>query len=237
MSADIFVTFLLLVGLELVLGIDNILIVSILAGRLPKDVQEKARKLGLTLAMAMRIVMLLGVTALQKLTTPIAFGLSGRDLILLAGGLFLIYKAVKEIHHVVELKDETGGVEAKSVSFSSVIIQILLFDLVFSLDSVITAVGLTDNLWVIIAAVVASFVLVLAFARPIANFVHEHPALKILALSFLLTIGITLCMEGLHKEVPKAYIYLPMGFALLVELLQMRYAHKAAKRKHPSQIL
>ncbi len=230
MEFDLIITFLLLVGLELVLGIDNVLIVSILSEKLPREQREKARKIGLTLAMVMRLVMLLGVSALQKLTTPLVFNFSGRDLILLGGGLFLIYKAVKEIHHVVEGAGQEHSLTAKGATFSSVIFQIILFDAVFSIDSIITAVGLTDHIIVIIAAVVVSFMLVLAFATHIAEFVNQHPALKILALSFLVCIGITLFMESMHKEIPKAYIYLPMGFALVVELLQMRYSHKATKR-------
>jgi len=150
--------------------------------------------------------------------------LSVRDLILLAGGLFLLYKAVREIHHTVELKEEQQAAAGKlRGGFISVISQIVLLDIVFSIDSVITAVGLTDNLWVIILAVLLSFLAILVYAKPVGDFILDHPALKILALSFLITIGITIFMEGLHRHVPKAYIYLPMGFALLVELLQMRY--------------
>jgi predicted tellurium resistance membrane protein TerC len=233
MTLDLVFTFLLLVGLELVLGIDNVLIISILSSRLPADRQESARRIGLSLAMLTRIAMLFGVTALQRLTTPVLYNFSIRDLILLAGGLFLIYKAVREIHHVVEGDSTTQVGAVKGVSFSSIIIQIILFDMVFSIDSIITAVGLTDHLWVIIAAVLFSFVLVLMFASAIANFVHAHPALKILALSFLVCIGVTLFMEGMHHEVPKAYIYLPMGFALAVELLQMRYLYKS--KAHPAK--
>jgi predicted tellurium resistance membrane protein TerC len=158
--------------------------------------------------------------------------LSVRDLILLAGGLFLLYKAVHEIHHTVEFRDaEHGTGQQASGAFASIITQIVLLDVVFSIDSVITAVGLTQQLWIIVSAVVLSFVGILFFARPIGDFILRHPALKILALSFLITIGVTIFMEGLHKHVPKAYIYLPMGFALMVEMLQMRYERNRRRKK------
>lgn len=222
----------LLIGLELVLGVDNVLVIAIFVGRLPEDKRQKARIVGLSLAMVARIVMLVVIVALSSLTRPLVANLSVRDLILLAGGLFLLYKAVHEIHHTIEvraadLNQENGG----GGSFSSIITQIVLLDIVFSVDSVITAVGLTQHLWIIVTAVVLSFVGILFFARPIGDFILRHPALKILALSFLITIGVTIFMEGLHKHVPKAYIYLPMGFALLVEMLQMRYEHNRHRMK------
>lgn len=216
----------LLIGLELVLGVDNVLVIAIFVGRLPQAQRQKARILGLSMAMVARIVMLVVVMALASLTRPIIANLSVRDLILLAGGLFLLYKAVHEIHHTVTLHDEvTTSGQTASATFASVITQIVMLDIVFSIDSVITAVGLTQQLWIIVSAVVLSFVVILFFARPIGEFILRHPALKILALSFLITIGVTIFMEGLHKHVPKAYIYLPMGFALMVEMLQMRYEH------------
>jgi predicted tellurium resistance membrane protein TerC len=222
----------LLIGLELVLGVDNILVISILVGRLAENQRQKARILGLALALVARIGMLFVVLALAALTQPWLWHFSARDLLLLGGGLFLLYKAVSEIHHTVELKDEadhqSGG---KHKSFSSIIIQIMLLDVVFSIDSVITAVGLTDQLWIIVVAVVASFVAILFFARPIGDFILRNPALKILALSFLITIGVTIFMEGMHKHVPKAYIYLPMGFALGVELLQMRHEFNRRRKQ------
>lgn len=222
----------LLIGLELVLGVDNVLVISIFVGRLPENQQQKARMVGLSLAMAARIVMLVIVLALTSLTRPIVADFSLKDLILLAGGLFLIYKAVREIHHTVEVKDEVQGAGRRVPGdYSAVITQIVLLDIVFSIDSVITAVGLTQRLWIIILAVVLSFGVILLFARPIGEFILHHPALKILALSFLITIGVTIFMEGLHKHVPKAYIYLPMGFALLVEFLQMRYDHNRRRIK------
>ena len=229
--ADIIATFALLVGLELVLGVDNILVITIFVSRLKKEQQQKARIIGLALAMVARILLLFLLLQLTELTNPVLWHFSVRDLILVIGGLFLIYKAVKEIHHTVELKDElTDSSEtSKKNTFRSVITQIVLLDIVFSVDSVITAIGLTDEVWVIISAVILSFVGILIFAKPIGEFILENPALKILALSFLISIGITIFMEGFHKEVPKAYIYLPMGFALAVELLQMRYAKNRAK--------
>lgn len=219
----------LLLGLELVLGVDNILVISILVSRLPAERQDRARTIGLGLALLARIVMLFGVTWLIALTDPVLLHLSVRDLVLLAGGLFLIYKAAKEIHHVVESPAEEDGSHATKNTLASVISQIVILDIVFSLDSVITAIGLTEHLWVIITAVVLAFVVILGFARPIGSFIMRNPALKILALAFLITIGITLVLEAMHKEVPKGYIYLPMGFALAVELLQMRYAAKHKK--------
>jgi predicted tellurium resistance membrane protein TerC len=222
----------LLVGLELVLGVDNVLVIAIFVGRLPATVRQKARIVGLSLAMLARIILLAVVVALTGLTRPVVADLSVRDMILLAGGLFLIYKAVREIHHTVEIEaeDHESDSEARG-AFAVVIAQIVMLDIVFSIDSVITAVGLTQELWVIIAAVVLSFVAILFFAGPIGEFILEHPALKILALSFLITIGVTIFMEGVHKHVPKAYIYLPMGFALIVEILQMRYEHNRRRVK------
>ncbi len=223
----------LLIGLELVLGVDNVLVIAIFVGRLPEAQRQKARLLGLSMAMAARIVMLVVVMALASLTRPVVANLSVRDLILLAGGLFLLYKAVHEIHHTVSLKDEaTASGQVASGTFAAVITQIVILDIVFSIDSVITAVGLTQELWIIVSAVVLSFVGILYFARPIGEFILRHPALKILALSFLITIGVTIFMEGLHKHVPKAYIYLPMGFALMVEMLQMRYDYNRRRTGH-----
>jgi len=222
----------LLIGLELVLGVDNVLVIAIFVARLPEHQRQKARILGLSLAMAARIVMLAVVVALASLTRPVIADFSVRDLILLAGGLFLLYKAAKEIHHTVEFKDEDHGSKpGTSASYAAIITQIVLLDIVFSVDSVITAVGLTQQLWIIVTAVVLSFVGILFFAKPIGDFILRHPALKILALSFLITIGVTIFMEGVHQHVPKAYIYLPMGFALLVEMLQMRYDHNRRQRK------
>jgi len=228
--ADSIATLALLIGLELVLGVDNILVISIFVERLPDSHRNRARVIGLAIAVAARIAMLFILILLANLTRPVVLTFSVRDLILLAGGLFLLWKAVREIHHTVELKEEdrpaTGNA---SKNFVSVITQIVMLDIVFSIDSVITAIGLTDEIWVIITAVLVSFLAILAFARPIGEFIMNHPALKILALSFLITIGVTIFLEGMQKSVPKAYIYLPMGFALIVELLQLRYEHNIRK--------
>ena len=230
--ADALALLALLIGLELVLGVDNILVISIFVARLPEQSRQKARIIGLVLAMVARLAMLVLVVYLASLTRPVVANLSLRDLLLLTGGLFLLYKAVKEIHHTVELEGEHADSGSKgTASFSYVITQIVLLDVVFSIDSVITAVGLTDQLWIIVFAVVVSFGGLLFFAKPIGEFIMKNPALKILALSFLITIGVTIFMEGLHKHVPKAYIYLPMGFALGVELLQMRYEYNRRRRQ------
>ncbi len=227
---NLLATFALLVGLEVVLGIDNILLISILTDRLPPEERRRARLLGLGIAFLARCLLLLGASYVVQLSEPVLWGLSWKQLILLLGGGFLLYKAVKEIHHVVESRPagRLGGNETYAVA-SSIVSQIILLDIVFSVDSVITAVGLTDNLFVIYTAVLVSFGVVLAFAGPIADFVQRQVSLKILALSFLVTIGVTLVVEGLGQHIPKAYIYLPMGFALGVELLQMRFSHNQNK--------
>lgn len=227
---------LLLLGLELVLGVDNVLVIAILVSKLPDGLRQRARFIGLSLALVARIGLLFLVLFLAKLENPILFQFSVRDLILLAGGAFLLWKAVREIHHVVELKKEKP-LRAKDVgaSFRTAIFQIVLLDLVFSVDSVLTAIGLTREVWIIVVAVVLSFVCILFFANPIGEFILVHPALKILALAFLVTIGITIFIEGLDHHVPKPYIYLPMGFALAVELLQMRYDYNAKQRRSRQQ--
>ncbi len=235
MDLNLLGTLLLLIGLELVLGVDNILVISILVSRLPPAMQNTARLIGLAGALVFRLLFVAGAYWLVTLSRPVVGIYSVKDLILLAGGIFLLYKAVREIHHVVEHPDEPGAASvgpggAARVAMGPIVGQIILLDAVFSIDSVITAVGMTQNLWVIAIAVLASFGVILAYAKPIGDFILRHPALKILALSFLITIGITICMEGLHQHVPKAYIYLPMGFALGVELLQMRYSANRRRR-------
>lgn len=222
----------LLVGLEIVLGVDNILVIAIFVERLPETQRQRARILGLAVALIARIAMLAIVLALATLTRPVLAGLSMRDLILLAGGLFLLFKAVHEIHNTVEFRGAENEPSGKTAgAFASVVTQIVLLDIVFSIDSVITAIGLTQKLWIIVSAVLISFVGILFFARPVGEFILRHPTLKILALSFLITIGVTIFMEGLHQHVPKGYIYLPMGFALLVEILQMRYEHNRKRKE------
>lgn len=222
--------------LEIVLGIDNIIFISILASRLPQEQQARARQVGLALALITRILLLLSISWLANLTQPLfqvlGRGFSGRDLILLSGGLFLIYKATHEIH--AKLEGEEGHGDARGgATFGSVIVQILLLDVVFSLDSVITAVGMAEALWVMITAVVVAVGVMLVAAGPLSEFVNRHPTVKMLALSFLLLIGFTLVAEGFHVEIPKGYIYFAMGFSVLVELLNLRLASKS---KQPVQL-
>ena len=218
-----------LVVLEIVLGIDNVIFISILAGKLPAHEQQKARMTGLALAVITRLLLLLSLSWIMGLTAPIVtlsnFALSGRDLILLAGGLFLLGKSTREIHQKLEGEEghASSGVKA---SFASIVTQILLLDIVFSLDSVITAVGMVDRLSIMIAAVlVATFVMIIS-ARAISDFVNRHPTVKILALSFLLLIGFTLIVEGFHQHIPKGYIYFAMAFSVFVEMLNLRMKRK-----------
>lgn len=226
---QIWIAFLTLSVLELVLGIDNIIFISILAGKLPPEQQAKARFIGLSLALIMRVILLFSLTWIMGLVEPLfsLFGqpFSGRDLILLIGGLFLIGKSTHEIHGSLEGEE---GKEIKKVyaSFVSVIVQITLLDMVFSLDSVITAIGMVDNIWVMIAAVVVSIVAMMLFANPIGNFVSKHPTVKMLALAFLLLIGFTLVAEGFGQHIPKGYIYGAMAFSVFVELLNMKLRKK-----------
>ena len=235
-SPSAWATLALLVGLELVLGIDNILVITLAVARIEPSLRDKARNIGLFLALVLRLVALCGASLLISMSNPVTslfgFNLSVKDLILLSGGLFLTWKAVKEIHHCVEHPtphEGTGVGGAVTATFASAILQIVLLDAVFSIDSVITAVGLTSHMQVIMLAVLVSFGVVLAFAKPIGEFVVRHAALKILALSFLVCIGMTLILEGLHKHVDKEFLYLPMGFALLVEMLQMRASRNATR--------
>jgi predicted tellurium resistance membrane protein TerC len=218
-----------LVVLEIVLGIDNVIFISILAGKLPAQEQQKARLTGLALAVITRLLLLLSLSWIIGLTAPILtlsnFALSGRDLILLAGGLFLLGKSTLEIHQKLE-GDEGHASSSVKASFASVVTQILLLDIVFSLDSVITAVGMVDRLSIMIAAVlVATFVMIIS-ARAISDFVNRHPTVKILALSFLLLIGFTLIVEGMHQHIPKGYIYFAMAFSVFVEMLNLRMKKK-----------
>jgi predicted tellurium resistance membrane protein TerC len=234
MEGDLIGLFVLLVGLELILGVDNVLVIAILVSRLPEDKRNSTRNFGLVLALVARVIMVLGGLKLVQLTYPAWPGgpawflYSWRDLALLAGGLFLIWKAIKEIHATVELEHHESKNKPKS-SLSGIISQIIILDIVFSLDSVITAVGLTDNQWIIITAVICSFIVILFFAKPIGDFIMKNVALKILALAFLIVIGITIFMEGMGKEVEKSMIYVPMGFALAIELLQMRHKKNLQK--------
>lgn len=219
------IAFATLTVLELVLGIDNIVFISILAGKLPAEQQSRARYIGLGLALLMRVILLFSLTWVIGLTAPIftALGqeISGRDLVLLLGGLFLIGKSTHEIHG--SLEGEEGHRTAKVyASFASVLVQIALLDMVFSLDSVITAVGMVDQIEIMIAAVVVSILFMMAFAGSIGAFVQKHPTVKMLALSFLLLIGVTLIAESFDQHIPKGYIYFAMAFSVLVEILNLR---------------
>ncbi|AFM23764.1 TerC family protein [Desulfomonile tiedjei] len=224
-STDAWIAFITLTALELVLGIDNIIFISILVDRLPEKRREFGRRLGLFLAMFMRIALLSVLSWLIGLTAPLFTILqqeiSGRDLILIGGGLFLLWKSTKEIHHLLEGERE-GVTKQLQSGFSAVIMQIMLVDLVFSLDSIITAVGMVDKLPVMIAAVVASVGLMMAFATPIGQFVSGHPTIKMLALSFLVVVGVVLIADGFGHHVPKGYIYFAMAFSVCVEMLNMR---------------
>lgn len=227
---QIWIAFLTLTVLELVLGIDNVIFISILSGKLPAEQQKRARFIGLALALLMRVGLLFSLTWVMGLIDPLftlwGQSVSGRDLILLLGGLFLIGKSTHEIHG--SLEGEEGHVSKKVFpSFASVIIQIMLLDIVFSLDSVITAVGMVSNIWIMIAAVVVSIIAMMAFAGPIGGFVQRHPTVKMLALAFLLLIGVTLIAEGFHQHISKGYIYAAMAFSVFVEFLNLRLRKKA----------
>jgi len=223
------VALLTLTALEIVLGIDNVIFISILAGKLPQKEQGRGRQLGLMMAMLTRILLLFSLAWLTKLTAPIFFvgdfGVSGRDLILLIGGLFLLGKSTVEIHEKLEGHEGASSAKVKA-SFRAVIIQIMLLDIVFSLDSVITAVGMADELAIMVAAVIISVGIMLFASGPISTYVDERPTLKILALSFLMLIGFSLVTEGLHFHIPKGYAYFAMGFSFMVEMLNQRLRDK-----------
>jgi len=230
-SPETWIALLTLTVLEIVLGLDNIIFISILAGKLPAGEQPRARTVGLTLAMVTRILLLLSLTGIMRLTRPLfsPFGhpFSGRDLILLLGGLFLLWKSTREIHDKLEGEEGRQNVKA-GATFGGVIVQIALLDIVFSLDSVITAVGMVRQVGVMIAAIVLAVLVMLVAAGPISDFVHRHPTLKMLALSFLLLIGVTLIADGLGQHIPKGYVYFAMGFSVFVESLNLRLARKVA---------
>lgn len=226
------ISLLTLTVLEVVLGIDNLVFITILADKLPEDQREKARQTGLGLAMLMRIGLLLFLAQIIRLTNPLftifSIGISGRDLILIIGGLFLLGKSTFEIHDKLEGTEGETSAKVKA-TFSSVILQILLLDIVFSLDSVITAVGMANLVGVMIAAVVIAVIIMLISMNSISGFISEHPTIKMLALSFLLLIGFSLIVEGLHQHIPKGYIYFAMGFSIFVEFLNL----KLRKSKEP----
>jgi predicted tellurium resistance membrane protein TerC len=231
MDTEALIALVTLTFLEIVLGVDNVIFISILSGKLPVALQRRARRVGLLAAMLMRIALLFSIAWMARLTEPLfaVFGrpISGRDLILILGGLFLLAKATYEIHD--KLEGEEGHASGKvAASFASVIAQVMLLDIVFSLDSVITAVGMAEDLWVMVTAVVAAVLVMLAAAEPISAFVEKHPTVKILALSFLLLIGLSLVADGLGQHIPKGYIYFAMGFSVFVELINIRVRGKRA---------
>jgi predicted tellurium resistance membrane protein TerC len=238
------IAFLTLSALEIILGIDNIIFISVIANRLPIEIREKVRRFGLIFALVTRILLLLSLSWVMSLTNPLFtiadHAISGRDLILLLGGFFLIWKASKEIYIEVEEgahNDETGSGDhqsaAKSMTalFIGSVLQIGLLDIIFSLDSVITAVGMVDDISIMIAAVLASVLIMLIAAKPIGDFVHHHPSIKVLALSFLTVVGVVLIAEGMGVHIPKGYVYVAMGFSLSVELLNIRSREKKKKTR------
>ena len=237
-SPDLWIAFATLLVLEIVLGVDNVIFISILANKLPENQRRRARTTGLLLALVLRIILLFFASWIIGLTDPIftigdseTFAISGRDIILILGGAFLIYKATKEIHERLEGEEHHAG-SGKPATFGGVIAQILLLDVVFSLDSVITAVGMVDQLYIMIAAVVLAIGLMLFTAEAIANFVNRHPTVKMLALAFLVLIGASLVAEGFDFHIEKAFIYGPIAFAVIVELLNLAYKRRQEKKKH-----
>jgi predicted tellurium resistance membrane protein TerC len=238
-DTNIWIAFLTLSALEIILGIDNIIFISVIANRLPIQIREKVRRFGLIFALVTRILLLLSLSWVMGLTSPLfsilGHSLTGRDLILLLGGFFLIWKASKEIYVEVEAGDHDGEEEkvgtvslnkSHATLFLSSILQIGLLDIIFSLDSVITAVGMVDEIGVMIAAVLASVFIMLIAAKPIGDFVHNHPSIKVLALSFLTVVGVVLLAEGMGVHIPKGYVYVAMAFSLFVELLNIRSRKK-----------
>ena len=228
-SPELLVALLTLTVLEIVLGVDNVIFISILSAKLPKEQQQRARRVGLMGAMLMRIALLFSLSWMARLTNPLfnlmGHDLSGRDLILLGGGLFLLAKATYEIHDKLE-GEEGHGSGRVAATFASVITQVMILDIVFSLDSVITAIGMADNLWVMVTAVMLAVLVMLLAADSISNFVEAHPTVKILALSFLILIGMSLVADGLGQHIGKGYIYFAMGFSVFVEMINIRVRDK-----------
>ncbi len=235
-NPEIWISLVTVTVLEIVLGIDNIVFISILSGKLPEDQQAKARRLGLGLAMITRVLLLLSISYIMKLTVPLFeifnHEVTGKALILGVGGLFLVYKSIKEIHEKMEGDEHDENEKKKKLSFSSVIIQILILDIVFSLDSVITAVGMADEVWVMIAAVIIAVLIMMFSADSVSKFVNKHPTVKMLALSFLILIGVSLMAESFDRGIPKQYIYFAMAFSVLVEMLNLR----AKKKSQPIKL-
>jgi len=237
LETEIIISLLTLIALEVVLGIDNIIFISILADKLPVSQQRKARNVGILLAMVLRLGLLAGISFIMKLDkelfTIAGTGFSGKDLILILGGIFLLFKSVKEMYHKMEGEHEDLEKKVKKPSFRNIIIQILLLDLVFSVDSIITAVGLVNEIWVMYTAVIVTVIIMLFAAGPISNFINKHPSFKVLALSFLMLIGFTLFIEGFDVHVPKGYVYFAMAFSLFVDVLQMKIV---GRKSHPVKL-
>jgi predicted tellurium resistance membrane protein TerC len=234
MDTNIILGLFTLIALEVILGIDNVIFISILANKLPPDEQKKARRYGLILAAALRIILLFGISFILKLDKPMdifGYELTGKQLILIIGGLFLVYKAAKEIHHKVEGENGDVSKSTQLNSFKNVLFQILIMDLVFSVDSIITAVGMVKELWVMYVSVIVTVIIMLVAAAPISNFINKHPAFKILALAFLMIIGVSLIAEGFGYEIPKGYIYFSIAFALAVDILQLKITKKSDVKK------
>lgn len=223
---DAIIPLISLIALEVILGIDNIIFISILADKLPEEQRNKLRVWGIGLAMIMRLLLLAAISWILKLDTTLfhigSIGFSGKGLILIAGGLFLLYKSTKEIYHKTEIAKEEGPHLPAKATFGSLLGEIIILDLVFSVDSIITAVGMVQELWVMYTAVVITVLIMLFASRPISDFIRKHPSFKILALCFLMMIGVALLAEGFHVEIPKGYIYFSMAFAFLVDVIQMK---------------
>jgi predicted tellurium resistance membrane protein TerC len=243
LKAETWLALLTLTFFEVVLGIDNIIFISIVSNRLPEDIRAKTRNIGLLLAMVVRILLLLTITWVMKFKEPLftipstfinedALAISGRDLILIFGGLFLIAKSTREINHEMEGEEEEmeGGGGAK-VNVSGIIVQIILLDIIFSFDSILTAVGLTDHVIIMIIAVILSIGIMIIFSGAISNFIQKHPSMEVLALGFLILIGFMLFLEGLHKEVPKGYIYFAIVFSMIIEMVNIRVRTRRKQAK------
>lgn len=227
---DILVPLISLIALEVILGIDNIIFISILADKLPENQRNRLRYWGIGLAMLMRLALLAFVAWILKLDTTLfefmGIAFSGKGLILIAGGLFLIYKSTREIYHKSEVVNEEKPVIPQQVSFSKMLAEVIVLDLVFSIDSIITAVGMVNELWIMYTAVIVTVLIMLLASQPISQFITKHPSFKILALCFLMMIGVALLAEGFHVEIPKGYIYFSMAFAFLVDIIQMKTVPK-----------
>jgi predicted tellurium resistance membrane protein TerC len=234
LTLDGVISLITLIVMEIVLGIDNIIFISILAGKLPKNQQAKARRIGLSLALLMRIGLLFSITWIIGLKEDVlhvaGIGFSGRDLVLLAGGLFLIAKSTSEIHSKIEGEEDHTNTDLKKITLNAAIFQILLLDVVFSFDSILTAVGLVNEVVTMIVAVIISMIVMLMAAKSVSDFVNKHPTIKMLALAFLLMIGFMLVVEAFDIHVPKGYVYFAMAFSLLVELMNLRMRKKSVKK-------